>query len=309
MTGVRMAGLDRRTAIVSGVLALGAAPISTSVSAKPAALVASDVLQRMRVHIGTPWQEGGVDRIIAGAPDTAVRGIATTMMATFDALKAAVAQNLNLVITHEPTFWSHQDNVQQLQNDALHKRKLEYIRANDLVVYHFHDHWHAKRPVDGINYGMAQKIGWAPFMDTVNNRKFNIPATTLGDLAKFFHRKLGDRTLRVVGDPDMPVGHVIASWGYCSSFPGIDLLDSDSDVLVIGEAQDWDLIAYAQDLVTSGRKKGLIVLGHVLSEQWGMNYCAEWLKGFVPEVPVRFVPLIEPYWNPARPVFEINTRI
>ena len=80
-------------------------------------------------------------------------------------------------------------------------------------------------------------------------------------------------------------------------------------MLVIGEAQDWDLIAYAQDLVTAGRKKGLIVLGHVLSEQWGMNYCAEWLKGFVHEVPVRFVPLVEPYWNPARPVFEINTRI
>jgi putative NIF3 family GTP cyclohydrolase 1 type 2 len=306
-----VAELDRRVTILSGsaALALGAVPMSTSVLAKPAALKASEVLQRMTVQIGTPWQEGGVDRVIAGAPDTPVRGIATTMMATFDALKAAVAQNLNLVITHEPTFWSHQDIVQHLQDDALYKRKLDYIRAHDLVVYHFHDHWHARRPVDGINYGMAQKIGWVPFMDSVNNRKFHIPATTLGGLAKFFQQKLGDHTLRVVGRPDLAVDKVIASWGYCSNFPGINLLDSDADVLVIGEAQDWDLIAYAQDLVTSGRNKGLIVLGHVLSEQWGMDYCAQWLKGFVPEVPVRFVPLIEPYWNPSRPVFEINTRI
>ena len=272
-------------------------------------LTVADVLQRMRGNIGTEWREGGVDRIIAGSPDIPVRGIATTMMATFDALKAAAAQNLNLLITHEPTFWSHQDTVQQLQDDALYRRKLDYIRAHDMAVYHFHDHWHARRPVDGINYGMAQKMGWTALMDSANNHIFNLPATSLGELAKLFQKKLGDRTLRVVGRPDMPVAKVIASWGYCSSFPGINLLDGEADVLVIGEAQDWDLIAYAQDLVTSGRKKGLIVLGHVLSEQWGMNFCAEWLKGFVPEVPVRFVSLIEPYWNPSRPVFEINTRI
>jgi hypothetical protein len=60
--------------------------------------------------------------------------------------------------------------------------------------------------------------------------------------------------------------------------------------------------------VTAGKKKGLIVLGHALSEQWGMQAATEWLKGFVPEVPVRFVPIIEPYWNLEKPVFEINRR-
>jgi hypothetical protein len=40
-----------------------------------------------------------------------------------------------------------------------------------------------------------------------------------------------------------------------------------------------------------------------------MEYCADWLKGFVPEVPVRFLPIVEPYWSPADPVFEINTKI
>lgn len=77
---------------------------------------------------------------------------------------------------------------------------------------------------------------------------------------------------------------------------------------MIGEAQDWDLIAYVQDLVALGEKKGLIILGHVKSEQWGMQYCAEWLKSFVPEVPVRFVPIVEPYWTLSHPMLEIDTK-
>jgi len=91
--------------------------------------------------------------------------------------------------------------------------------------------------------------------------------------------------------------------------PGAPYLSSDCDALVVGECQDWDLIAYTQDLVASGRKKGLIVLGHILSEQWGMEYAVLWLKTFVPEVPVKFLRLAEPYWNLKKPVFEINTKV
>jgi hypothetical protein len=36
----------------------------------------------------------------------------------------------------------------------------------------------------------------------------------------------------------------------------------------------------------------------VVSEESGMKYCAEWLKQFVTEVPVQFVPAPEPFWIP-----------
>ena len=299
--------LSRRTALAAGAVTALAAAAPAFGQTKT--LTAADVLARMRTNIGTEWREGGVDRFIAGSADMPVRGIGTTMMATFDALKAAVAQRVNLIITHEPTYWSHQDRLDQLQEDPLYKKKLAYIQAHDLIVYHFHDHWHARRPLDGINEGMARKMGWTGYRDAANSRQYNIPATTLAGLMRSFQSRLKDRTLRAIGDPALAVNKVATSWGNCSSFPGIPYLDSEADVLVIGEAQDWDLVAYAQDLAAAGRKKGLIVLGHVLSEQWGMDFCADWLKGFVKEVPVRFLPLIEPYWNPHQPVFEINTRI
>lgn len=289
------------------IVASGAALALPAQAAAP--LTVSQVLERMKTRIGTDWFAGGVDRIITGDPETPVTGIATTMMCTFDALKAAVKARCNLIVTHEPTWWSHPDTIAQLQDDPLYRTKLAYMRAHGLVSFHFHDHWHARKPVDGIHYGMAQRMGWLPYLKMPYERHITLPPTTLGALARDFQHKLGDRTLRVVGDPAMAVSKLVLSWGYCSAFPGIPFLDSDADVLVIGEAQDWDLIAYAGDLVASGRKKALVVLGHVLSEQWGMDYCAQWLREFVPEVPVKFLPVIEPYWNLKRPVFEIDTRI
>jgi putative NIF3 family GTP cyclohydrolase 1 type 2 len=294
----------RRDVAATGLALTVAAPARGA-----APVTAGQLLERMHGQIGTPWFERGVDRIVAGDSDTPVTGIATTMMGTFDALKAAVALNCNLVITHEPTFWSHQDTVSQLQDDPLYKTKLAYMKTHRLVGFHFHDHWHARLPVDGIHQGMANRMGWSNYLTKPYDRHINLPPTTLGNLAKEFRRKLGDRTLRVVGDPDLPVKRIAVSWGNCSLIPGAPYLNSDCDALVIGEEQDWDLIAYAKDMVDAGRKKGLIVLGHVLSEQWGMEYAATWLRGFVKEVPVKFVPLIEPYWNLKKPLFEINAKV
>lgn len=304
------AGISRREMIAgsAATVALGAMGLRPSARAA-STLTVQDVLNRMKQHIGGPWFEGGVDRIIEGSPDTEVQGIGTTMMATLDALKDARKAGANFVITHESTYWSHHDTLTDLTDDSLYRIKRAYIRDHNMVSFHFHDHWHALQPVDGINRGMQMQMGWSQYMDPDNQRVYHLPQTTLLDLALEFQTKLNDRTLRVVGDPNLPVRNVYESWGYCDSFPGIAFLDSDVDALVIGEAQDWNLIAYVQDLVSSGRKKALIILGHMRSEMWGMKYCAEWLRGFVPEVPVHYIPIIEPYWSISDPVFAIDTKI
>jgi len=48
----------------------------------------------------------------------------------------------------------------------------------------------------------------------------------------------------------------------------------------------------------SGKNLVIVLLGHASSEEEGMRLCAAWLKGFVPEVPVEFLPAGEPFWSP-----------
>jgi hypothetical protein len=74
---------------------------------------------------------------------------------------------------------------------------------------------------------------------------------------------------------------------------------SDADVLVCGEPTEWNTVEYARDSIAAGKKKGMIILGHDMSEERGMEECARWLRGFVTEVPVEFIPAGEAFWLPA----------
>jgi putative NIF3 family GTP cyclohydrolase 1 type 2 len=269
--------------------------------AQAAPLTAGQVIDRIKANIGTPWRTGGVDNIIAGTAETPVKGIATTMMATLDVLQRAQAAGANMVITHEPTYYSHQDKIDTFTADPTYQHKLDFITRNQMVVFHFHDHWHGRRP-DGIATGMVRELGWEQNADPANARQFVFPGVPLATLAAQMKAKLNIRVMRVVGDPKMLVNRVAASWGNVSLNPGVPLLSQPGvDALVLGETHEWELVEYAQDRIASGEKKALIILGHVVSEQAGMKYCADWLREFVKEVPIQFVAAPEPYWSPDNP--------
>jgi putative NIF3 family GTP cyclohydrolase 1 type 2 len=267
-------------------------------------LTAGDVIDRIKAHVSSPWTGPTVDNLVAGAPTVRVRGIATTMMATLDVLQRSATAGRNMVITHEPTFYSHQDNTTDLQSDPTYQFKVDFIRRHDMAVFHFHDHWHRRgTEPDGIAVGMARELGWEKYLKPASPREFALPETTLAELARDMEARLSIRTMRVLGDPSLRVRHVLASWGNVSLVPGIPYISRDDvDVLVVGETREWEVVEYVQDQIASGKKKGLIVLGHVVSEQAGMKYCAEWLRSFIGEVPIEFIAAAEPFWRPDRPV-------
>jgi putative NIF3 family GTP cyclohydrolase 1 type 2 len=261
-------------------------------------LTAHDVIDRIRKNVGVPWREQTVDTIKSGSPGTRVNGIATTMMATLDVVERAAAAGRNMVITHEPTFYSHEDKTDVLRDDPVYQYKQSFLDRHQMVVFRFHDHWHAHRP-DGIATGMARALGWEANADPASPGRFRFNGITLAALARQIEEKLKIRCMRVVGDPALAVHTVAGNWGYAGSLR--PFTRPDLDVLVIGEAREWELIEYAADTVTAGNKKGLIVLGHIPSEQAGMIWCAEWLKTFINEVPVEFIAAAEPFWSPQAP--------
>lgn len=296
-----MTDLSRRSFLAAaGSLAAGNFAAAGAWPVVDGPLRAADVIQRIKQHVDVAWREKTVDNIVAGRAETNVRGIATTMMATLEVLQRASAAGKNMVITHEPTFFSHLDTTDTLTDDLAYQFKAAFIRDHDMVVFRFHDHWHARRP-DGIATGMMKALGWEKNADPDNPREFMLSGVRLADLARDIETRLKIRTIRVVGPPDMPVKRVAASWGYYTfTPPNLPLSRPDVDVFIVGETREWETVEHAQDLIASGRKKGLIVLGHVVSEQAGMKYCADWLKEFVSEVPIEFVPAPEPFWRPGQ---------
>jgi putative NIF3 family GTP cyclohydrolase 1 type 2 len=262
------------------------------------ALTAEEVVRRIKAHTGIPWMTETVDTFKAGDPETRVTGIAVTMMATYAVLERARARGLNLIITHEPTFFDHQDKADQLpqgEEDAVLAEKRAFIAKNHLVVWRFHDHWHRMHP-DGIELGNVRALGWEKFQDPANQYLFTIPETSVRDLAEELEKKLGIAVMRVVGDRGLKVTRVALSPGSAGAKREIAALEMpDVEVLIAGETREWETVEYVADAVSEGRHKALILLSHVPSEQQGMAECARWLKTFVSEVPVEFVPTPDPF--------------
>lgn len=260
-------------------------------------LTAREVVTRIQKQVGVPWRAQTVDTFKAGDPDTPVTGIATTFMATFDVLERASKAGRNFVITHEPTFYNHEDQTKEFAGDPVYRAKAAFIEKNRIVVFRFHDHWHARRP-DGIMEGVVAALGWEKYR-SADQRGFTLPATTLGALARDLRDRLKIRAIRVIGDPKLPVRNVVYGPGFNSLQGAVHALSRpETDALIVGESREWEGIEYAQDAIAAGEKKGLIALGHAISEEPGMRQCAVWLKTFVTEVPVEFVPAGEPFWTP-----------
>ena len=286
--------MSRREFAATPALIIGAAV--TASGQREARLTAGEVVERIKANLGVPWRGGATDTFKAGGVDTVVTGIATSVMTTLDVLKRAAAAGRNMVITHEPTFWTGNDDVRNFANDALYQNKLQFIRDHNMAVWRFHDHLHARQP-DMTAAGLAGAIGWGGHLSRDEPRVYVLPQRVrLRDLAKGIEQRLRLRAMRVIGDPKMLVGRGAFMQG-AAPFHAATVLPN-VDVIVAGEQREWEGVEYAFDANTAGQKKGMILIGHWISEDQGMRLCADWLKSFISEVPVEWVPAGDPFWRP-----------
>ncbi len=260
-------------------------------------MTAREVVDLIKKNATTPWNERSTrDTFKAGNPDVTVTGIATTMMVTFDMLKRANAADLNMVITHEDTFWNDPDNTKDLSGNPLYELKTEYILKNNMVIWRDHDNMHAATP-DYTVVGELRSAGIPLSREHASMRPgiLTIPEMTLGELAAQVQRSSGARALRCVGDPNAKVSKILIGPGYATP-----RMTPEVDVVIGGEQQEadggFDNVEYVMDAVSLGMPKGVIMLGHVISEQAGMEDFGNWLRTFLPNLPIRFVPAEEPYW-------------
>jgi putative NIF3 family GTP cyclohydrolase 1 type 2 len=280
----------KRTAAI-GILAL---PLS-ALAAQPGALTARQVIERIQKNVGVPWNSETVDTFKAGNPDTPVKGIATTFMATMEVLQRAAASGKNLIIAHEPTFYNHLDQTAAFEQDPVYQAKRAFIEKNGLVVWRFHDHLHDRKP-DMVVEGAARVLGWNNTAQPGELPRFVLPETTLARVAADIRHRLKIKTLRVVGDPQMKFTQAALVPGAAGAEMQIAALRRDDvELLLIGEIPEWETIPYVRDAAAQGRHKALILLGHVPSEEPGMEDCARWLRTFLPGIPVEFVPAGEPF--------------
>ncbi len=262
-------------------------------------MTAGEVVDRIRKNLGGPWRDTTYrDTFKFGGPETNVTGIATTVFCSFEVVQQASAAGCNMIVPHEVTYWNDRDDVSIVSGDPLYATKVAFMRARNIVIFRLHDHMHAQRP-DFTYAGSARDVGLDSKFETApGSHRFVIPETTLGALAADVRTRTGARALRVVGDPGARVSRIQLGVGYAT--PAVN--NPEVDVVISGEQQETDgnldSPEYVLDAVTMGINKGWIMLGHAISEEAGMLEMAQWIRGFVTEIPVQLVKAGEPFWVP-----------
>ncbi len=260
-------------------------------------MTARAVIELVKANLGVPFNQGTYrDTFKIGDPDSEVKGIATTVMTTFDVIRRTHAAGLNLIISHEDIWWNDRDETKDLTENPLYKMKAAYCKEHGIVVWRFHDHQHAKKPDQSI-VGSLRSVGIEDETATMGGGKvYTIQETTLGAFASDIKKRTGARAFRVVGDPKAKISRILLGPGYASP-----ALRQDVDVVIGGESPEtdgaFDNPEYVMDAVTLGIVKGQIILGHCVSEEPGMEECAKWLRTFITGVPIQFIPAGEPFWT------------
>lgn len=311
-------------------LAAGAAVSPFAIGPAPAyaaALTAQELVDRIKAQIGVAWKPETVDGLKIGDPSAVVTGIVTTAMASLAVLRQAVEAGANVVVSSQPTFYAKVDArtppvprgpgggppgggpaggpppatpppAPAAPADPVFAAKNAFIDTHKLVVVRLYDHWKLREP-DPQAIGLAQAMGWTTPQAGADARRYDIPATTVAALVASLGKNLRvNGGLRIVGDPTTSVRRIGLLPGSTPIQAALKLLP-EVDAVVAGEVREWESVEYARDVVAAGRRKALILVGRVLSEDPGMRVCADWLKTVAPGVPVRHIAVGDLYWRPT----------
>jgi putative NIF3 family GTP cyclohydrolase 1 type 2 len=281
------------TGVATAPLTAMARSVASSIGAP---VTAREIIDRIKKNIGVAWKPETVDTFKAGDPSTAVTGIVTTALASLDVLGRAVRSGANLIITCEPTFSARADVPKP--SDPVLSAKDAFIKQHNLVVWRFSDHWRLRTP-DPFAQGLAATLGWSKLADPADPRRLIIPETSLDALASHVKKSLNARGgMRIVGDPQLRVRKVAILPGSTPLEASLKTLPT-VDAIIAGEVREWEAVEYVRDTVALGGKKSLTLIGRIVSEDPGMQLCAQWLMTLVPEVASTWISVGDPYWRPT----------
>jgi putative NIF3 family GTP cyclohydrolase 1 type 2 len=289
--------MDRRK-FIQIVGATGTFLRSSSLSyAKPSkTMTAKDVNSYLRSIIGV--DEPSVDRIIIGDPNTEVKKIGTAWTPYWKTLKQAHESGVNVMIVHEPTFYTHWD-LDAENSDFLgapapgrdnymkaRDEKKDWIEKSKMVVIRCHDVLD-KIPGWGIPFSLGNALGFKNEDIVRSKTYYNVYKTEPKpaiDIAKSIAKKLkkvNQPGVAFYGNED----HIVKSIGLgtgCICDPlKYSELQPDMFIGIDDTIRTWIQTTYAEDT-----GKPLIVINHGTSEEFGVQSLSRHLQDTLDNIEV-----------------------
>lgn len=239
-----------------------------------------------------------VDTVKSGNASAIVSGIVTASFATAEVIEKAIGLKANFIIVHEPTYYNHLDDTEWLQQNEVYQYKRALLEKHGIVVWRFHDYWHAHRP-DGVLTGVLKSLDWEKFSDPDKQHILMVPGMNFGNIITHVKNKLKIPRVKTIGDLSWRCEKIALLPGAFGGRRQIEVLQNEKpDLLMIGELQEWETSEYIRDAQYKGDKTALLVMGHAVSEEPGMEWLVQWLQPMFPKIKITHIPSKSPFqWH------------
>lgn len=148
-------------------------------------------------ELAEEWDNAG---LLAGTPDTQVRGILCALELNPAVLREAVEMDCNLIVTHHPILFHARKNLREDEPEGAMLCAL--VRSGIALIA---AHTNFDKAVPGVNDALAQRLELEDVQADESGLRVGTPAqTTLGAFATFAQQALGG-PVRVYGEPDQIV--------------------------------------------------------------------------------------------------------
>lgn len=215
---------------------------------------------------------GTVDNFKYGDETREVRLVATCLTATPDVIKEASRLGADLIISHEPTYYNHIDDIQHSKVADL---KIACVEEAGIPICRYHDHMHFSAD-DMISLGFLDTVGWRGKFD--GNVLFTLdePMTPL-EIVRDIEKKCGVKHCRIVGAREGEVKNIGLYLGHRGGecWDAFKKGESDVQLAIGGEWCEWADGEYIRDGAQFGLQMTAVMMGHAASERDGMKYLAK----------------------------------
>jgi len=230
----------------------------------------------------TEVQEPSVDQLIVGNPDALVKKVGTAWMPYLKTIREAIDKDVNLLVVHEPTFYTHLD-LQKSDLDyhtapepartvyyEARDSKLGLIKKNNFSIIRCHDVLD-KIPEFGIPFSFGQKLGF-PNSDILTSKTYYnvyrikpMPAIEFALQVARQLTSLNQPGVAFYGDENRVIKSVGLGTGcICNPLDYMEL-KADCYIAIDDTIHTWYQTTFAEDT-----GKPLIVVNHGTSEENGM---------------------------------------
>jgi hypothetical protein len=189
-----------------------------------------------------------------------------------------------------------------LKDDPVIAAERKLIESNGLAVYRTAAAWDAAKPKP-VSTAVARALNWESEAGRSSSApRFvycNIGNTTLAEMARHVSVRLGASALRVTGSGKTPITRVALGpgMGFGSQIMAEVFQDSALDAVITDVVLDVDGgSTYIEDMITAGRRIGMIQTGCDRFEYPVAAEVARWARTLFPGMKVDLAPDSEPFW-------------